>query len=271
MLTGAIDEVFERTDANGVRTPVTDALGSIVALGDASTAVRTRYVYEPFGAASASGEASANRAQYTGRENDGNGLYYYRARYYDPRRQRFVSEDPIGFFGGDTNLYAYVGGMPTRSTDPFGLYNRDVHYDLTRGTGVQVGMCAADAETIAHADQGVDDNPSTSPMPPQNVDAREKYHFTSRERREQLRREAFGSGSRTAMGVYMHALQDSFSHQQGRKARDGEPYGHRWGHVSAGHEPDTPRRRPILWRRMFEQTQMDLWQFHQLYPACRGF
>jgi RHS repeat-associated protein len=268
LLTGGIDEVFERTDGNGARTPLTDALGSIVALADASTVVRTRYVYEPFGATSASGEASANRAQYTGRENDGNGLYYHRARYYDPRRQRFVSEDPIGFFGGDTNLYAYVGGMPTRSTDPFGLYNRDVHYDLTRGTAVQVGMCAADAESIAHADQGVDDNFSTSPMPPQNVGAREKYHFTSRERREQLRQDAFGSGSRTAMGIYMHALQDSFSHQKGRKDRNGEPYGPIRGHIMDGHSPDNPRNRPILWRRMMETTRLELWNFHQLYPIC---
>jgi RHS repeat-associated protein len=39
--------------------------------------------------------------QFTGRENDGTGLYYHRARYYDPGRGRLVSEDPIELFGGD--------------------------------------------------------------------------------------------------------------------------------------------------------------------------
>lgn len=45
---------------------------------------------------------------------------YYRARYYDPRVGRFISEDPIGFEGGD-NSYAYVANRPTVGTDPYGL------------------------------------------------------------------------------------------------------------------------------------------------------
>src|SRR5205814_1542937 len=44
-----------------------------------------------------------------------------RARYYHPGLGRFVSEDPIEFEAGDTNLYAYVGNRPTASTDPLGL------------------------------------------------------------------------------------------------------------------------------------------------------
>jgi len=47
---------------------------------------------------------------FTGREYDSEtGLYFYRARYYDPAIGRFISEDPIGFQGGDLNLYAYIG------------------------------------------------------------------------------------------------------------------------------------------------------------------
>ena len=37
-----------------------------------------------------------NPFQYTGRENDATGLYYYRARYYSPTLRRFISEDPLG-------------------------------------------------------------------------------------------------------------------------------------------------------------------------------
>jgi RHS repeat-associated protein len=45
---------------------------------------------------------------------------YYRARYYDPKIGRFISEDPIGFDGG-INFYAYVGNNPANWTDPSGL------------------------------------------------------------------------------------------------------------------------------------------------------
>lgn len=48
------------------------------------------------------------------------GLYYYRARYYDPSIGRFLSEDPIGFNGG-INIYSYVGNKPTSFIDPLGL------------------------------------------------------------------------------------------------------------------------------------------------------
>lgn len=58
--------------------------------------------------------------QFTGRENDGTGLYYYRARYFSPTLQRFISEDPIKFAGG-LNLYSYVENNPIMDSDPFGL------------------------------------------------------------------------------------------------------------------------------------------------------
>ncbi|HEX4932900.1 MAG TPA: RHS repeat-associated core domain-containing protein, partial [Gemmatimonadaceae bacterium] len=90
-----IDEYFTRTDAAGARHLLTDALGSTVALTDATGAVQTEYTYGPFGAFTTSGAGTGNAFAFTGREADGTGLMYYRARYYDPLRQRFVSEDPI--------------------------------------------------------------------------------------------------------------------------------------------------------------------------------
>jgi hypothetical protein len=45
-----------------------------------------------------------------------------RARYYDPKVGRFITRDPIGFDGGDVNLYNYVGGNPVNRTDPEGLF-----------------------------------------------------------------------------------------------------------------------------------------------------
>jgi len=120
LLNGGLDEVFTRTDAAGVRNFLTDVLGSTVALADGTGSIQTQYTYEAFGESTSTGSASTNLHQYTGRENDGTGLYFYRGRYYSPTLQRFVSEDPIGMDGG-FNLYAYVGNDPNNFDDPFGL------------------------------------------------------------------------------------------------------------------------------------------------------
>jgi RHS repeat-associated protein len=122
LLTGlGIDEYFTRTDGSGRRTLLGDALGSILALTDDAGTVQTQNTYEPFGQTTVSGQASGNLFQYTERENDGTGLYHFRARYYHAGRARFIAEDPIGFAGGDVNLYGYVSASPVNSTDPLGL------------------------------------------------------------------------------------------------------------------------------------------------------
>ena len=61
--------------------------------------------YSAFGQTQSTTGSSPNRLKYTGREDDGSGLYYYPARYYDPALGRFISEDPLGFDAGDINLY----------------------------------------------------------------------------------------------------------------------------------------------------------------------
>src|SRR5713101_2777303 len=95
LLSGGIDEVFARTDAAGTTNFLADALGSTLALSDSAGNLLTQYTYELFGNTTVSGLPSANPYQHTGRENDGTGLYFYRARYYSPTFQRFASEDPI--------------------------------------------------------------------------------------------------------------------------------------------------------------------------------
>ena len=114
-----IDEPFIRQTGTGNEHYHTDALGSSLALSNSAGVAATTYTYEPFGRTTTAG-SSGNSFQYTGRENDGTGLSYYRARYYNPTLQRFVGEDPIGFGGGDTNLYAYVRNNPTNLIDPTG-------------------------------------------------------------------------------------------------------------------------------------------------------
>ncbi|MBI4684007.1 MAG: hypothetical protein HY755_02285 [Nitrospirae bacterium] len=116
-----IDEPLARIKSDGtIRYYQQDALGSVIALTDETGTIMTQYVYDPYGNTTILGEQSDNPFQYTGRENDGTGLYYYRARYYSPELQRFISEDPIGLLGG-INLYAYVDNNPVNFVDPMGL------------------------------------------------------------------------------------------------------------------------------------------------------
>jgi RHS repeat-associated protein len=102
-----------------------DALGSTLALTSQDATVTTAYTYAPFGITVADSPADLNPFQFTGQQNDSTGLYYYRARYYRPGLQRFISEDPIGLLAGDPNLYAYAGNNPLRFTDPLGLDKAD--------------------------------------------------------------------------------------------------------------------------------------------------
>ncbi|MGB6871088.1 MAG: RHS repeat-associated core domain-containing protein, partial [Acidobacteriaceae bacterium] len=120
LLPGALDEYFQRIDSSGTTFPITDALGSTIGMTDASGALATTYWYDPFGATTIGGAASANATQFAGRENDGTGLYSYRSRYYNPAIDRFISEDPTGFQAG-MNEYAYVADDPLSFIDPFGL------------------------------------------------------------------------------------------------------------------------------------------------------
>lgn len=117
-----IDEFISRTEGGTTSTFLTNALGSTIALTDGTGTVQTEYTYDPFGMVTVTGTSSTNPFQFTGREHDGTGLVYYRGRYYSPVLQRFLSEDPIGFAGGDANLYAYVFNSPTNFTDPSGLF-----------------------------------------------------------------------------------------------------------------------------------------------------
>jgi RHS repeat-associated protein len=118
LLNGGVDEVFTRTDSSGSFTPLKDALGSTIALVDSSGNMQTSYTYDPFGGTSVTGSSNANEFQYTGRENEGNGLYFYRNRYYSPLLGRFINEDPAGY---GLNFYAYADDDPIDFSDPFGL------------------------------------------------------------------------------------------------------------------------------------------------------
>jgi hypothetical protein len=64
-------------------------------------------------------------------------MIFYRARFYDPQIGRFTSEDPIGFRGGDVNLYGYVWNNPQHFKDPFGLDGEPAGEPLTHLSNYQ--------------------------------------------------------------------------------------------------------------------------------------
>jgi RHS repeat-associated protein len=112
-----LDQVFARTVGSTTRSVLADALGSTIALADDRGAITDQFAYGPFGESDTTVD---HPFQYTGRENDGTGLYQYRNRYYSPTMKRFISEDPTGLAGGGTNLYAYGNNDPLDFNDPLG-------------------------------------------------------------------------------------------------------------------------------------------------------
>ncbi len=118
LLTGGVDERFVRTSATETDNYLTDALGSTVELTDSTGATKEQYSYSPYGSQSASGSISTNSYIYTGRETDGLGIDYFRARYYNPNIGRFLSEDPLGY---GPNVYAYAVNNPINLIDRLGL------------------------------------------------------------------------------------------------------------------------------------------------------
>src|SRR5262249_15683806 len=85
-----------------------DGLGSITSLSNSAGAVAQTYTFDSFGKQTGSSGSLTNPFQYTGREFDAEtGLYYNRARFYDPANGRFLGEDPLGYGGDGTNFYVY--------------------------------------------------------------------------------------------------------------------------------------------------------------------
>jgi RHS repeat-associated protein len=126
---------------------LTDHLGSVRDITDNEGVGIAHYSYDAFGNLTGGAEVILTRYLWTGREFEIlTGLQYNRNRWYDPSMGRWVSEDPIGFGGGDSNPYQYVGNQPLTLLDPSGLWaewvwpwdssaNRNLHDTASMWTG----------------------------------------------------------------------------------------------------------------------------------------
>jgi RHS repeat-associated protein len=128
--------ILARTSASGTTDWYeTDQLGSVENIVNTSGTIVDAIVYDPFGnIVSESSPTSGDRFKFAGMQYDSTtGLYYDHARYYDAAIGRFVSQDPMGFSAGDTNLYRYVDNEPTDAVDLSGL-DLSTRKDLRQGT-----------------------------------------------------------------------------------------------------------------------------------------
>jgi RHS repeat-associated protein len=116
----AVDEVLSVTRGGSTSYFQTDALHSVVRTVDA-TGVRSAYTYDSYGQVTSQTGTREAPFGFQGREFDSeSGLYYFRARYYDPHAGRFISEDPIGYIGS-SNRYRFVEDNPVNMFDPSGM------------------------------------------------------------------------------------------------------------------------------------------------------
>ncbi|MBX9809531.1 RHS repeat-associated core domain-containing protein, partial [Candidatus Gracilibacteria bacterium] len=137
-------EVEEQLTATGLTKTTNryyyhlNQLGSVVAISTQAGNMPRTFGYDAFGKAYILGEKTITEATYkdissytgtlygntrlyTGREYDQEtGLYYNRARYYNPDTGRFLSRDPIGQ-NDQINLYTYVANNPLKYVDRMGL------------------------------------------------------------------------------------------------------------------------------------------------------
>jgi RHS repeat-associated protein len=112
---------------------VSDHLGSVRLVVDVATGnVAQRIDYDEFGRVTQNTSPDFQPFGYAGGMYDAmTGLVRFGARDYDAETGRWTSKDPVGFGGGQENLFAYVGNDPINATDPSGLRCRGIGRELT--------------------------------------------------------------------------------------------------------------------------------------------
>ncbi len=173
-----IDEPLSLQRDNEVYYYHADGLGSVVALTDKKQKTVETYEYDSFGNLKQKDKNPMQPFTYTGREWDKEtGLYYYRARYYDPMEGRFISKDPIAILGNIynnaynitedqrvksiVNPYAYTDNNPINYTDPTGLASWHFDYSALRERLIHYGKFRFNSagELVEHTGRVIKDIP----------------------------------------------------------------------------------------------------------------
>jgi len=117
-------EILSENRGGTKRDYVPDPLGSTLALLDNTQTQTDTFSYYPYGEVASRTGTTATPFQYIGTlgyYQDNSGRTYVRARHLRTAHGRWMTQDPIGFIGGDFNLYRYVGNMVVSEIDITGL------------------------------------------------------------------------------------------------------------------------------------------------------
>lgn len=132
----AVENVASLLSAGEIIWPLTDHLGTPRDLasydsGTDETTIENHRVYNSFGVLTSETNGSFTiDIGFTGVLFEAaTGLNYHRRRWLEPGTGRWMSEDPIGFGAGDTNLQRYVSNGPVSYVDANGLEKRKPTYD----------------------------------------------------------------------------------------------------------------------------------------------
>ncbi|PYE42108.1 RHS repeat-associated core domain-containing protein [Paenibacillus barcinonensis] len=145
-----------REDADGTYLSYHyDLRGSTTLLTNEQNRVTDRYTYGLYGELEQHEDVTSQPFAYNGRDGvmtDANGLYYMRARYYDPKLKRFLNRDVIRgeIQDGQTfNRYAYVNGNPVSYIDPLGLMKCETTKRISENSNPNTGRLKLDLQLFA--------------------------------------------------------------------------------------------------------------------------
>jgi RHS repeat-associated protein len=230
----------------------TDHLGTPVQLMAPNGTVVWSAVYESFGEAAVDpGSTVENNLRFPGQYYDEEtGSHYNWHRYYDPRIGRYSNVDPVGFAGGDVNLYGYGENDPVNAVDPLGLFGDG--QKRTGDTHAPIGHSDFTGNENDLFDYTKEDYGWTNPYVPWST----SRHFRNRFSVELDLWLDLRSCNKSSFERHMHQGQDSFSHyDKGYKPwmlHDVHPKHWDPGHAFAGHGPDKDK---IAWDKAEEWTK----------------
>ena len=130
-----------------------DQYGSTRVLSDSAGAVTATFSYTPYGALTGKTGTTDTPLRWNAQYQDtATGLYYLRARYYDPATTQFLTRDPLAALTQQS--YGYAGDNPLTFVDPLGLdwWNPSTwSSDTWEAIGVGLGVVALAATGVGLA------------------------------------------------------------------------------------------------------------------------